>query len=55
MILVDAILEAVTYAGLLSGDSVAEENEDRKTTWLRWLLVMALLVMILLPLYFAFR
>jgi hypothetical protein len=55
MILVDAILEALSYAGLLSGDLVPEEKEDRRTTILRCLLVMALLMMILLPLYFAFR
>ena len=55
MILVDAILEALTNAGVLSGDLVAERKEDGRTTLLPWLLVMALLMMILLPLYFAFR
>jgi hypothetical protein len=29
MIIIDAILEALSYAGLLSGDLVPEEWEDR--------------------------
>jgi hypothetical protein len=55
MILVDAILEALSHTGLLSNELVPEKKEDRKTTVSRWLIVIALLVIILLPLYFAFR
>lgn len=55
MILFDAILEALSYTGLLSNELVPEKKEDQRTTVVRWLLVIALIVMILLPLYFAFR
>jgi len=51
----DAILEALNYAVQLFVDSMPQRKESKRAAALRFLIVITLLALILLPLYFAFR
>jgi hypothetical protein len=52
---IDAILEALSHAGELFVGTMPEGQESKRAAVLRFLIIMTLLVLIMLPLYFAFR